>query len=135
MSASVLFKKALLYFALVFGAGFVLGVVRVLVLIPMMPERYAELLEMPLMLAVIYFSARYIVRASGQQISAPAALGVGLLALALLLLVEFTLVLGLRGLTLAEYIESRDVVSGTAYAVSLIFFALAPWLFQWNQRR
>ena len=128
MSAKTLLVKALLYFALVFAAGFVLGVVRVLVLLPLMPERYAELLEMPLMLAVIYFTARYIIKVSGPRASAAALLAVGLVALAMLLLVEFTLVLGLRGLTLAEYIESRDIISGTAYALSLVYFGIAPWL-------
>jgi hypothetical protein len=46
-------KAGLAYFALVFGAGFVLGVLRVSFLVPRFGERIAELGEMPLMLAVI----------------------------------------------------------------------------------
>ena len=43
------------YFALVFGAGFVLGVLRISFLVPRFGERLAELAEMPLMLLVIVY--------------------------------------------------------------------------------
>jgi hypothetical protein len=39
---------------------------------------------------------------------------------------ELTLVLALRGLTIRQYLSSRDPVSGTAYYVSLGVFALLP---------
>ena len=41
---------ALAYFLIVFGAGFLLGTIRVLLLLPVLGERAAELLEMPFML-------------------------------------------------------------------------------------
>lgn len=56
------FKPAVAYFLLVFGAGFVLGTVRVLLILPLVGERAAELLEMPLMLTVIVFAARWMNR-------------------------------------------------------------------------
>ena len=40
----------------------------------------------------------------------------------------FTLVLWLRGWTLAEYYESRDPVSGAVYVIMLGLFALMPLL-------
>ena len=60
-------KFGLLYFTLVFVAGFILGTTRVLLLVPQVGERNAELIEMPLMLVVIYFSARFIVRKLGED--------------------------------------------------------------------
>ena len=56
------FKAAVAYFALVLGAGFVLGTIRVPFLVPRLGERYAELLEMPIMFVVIVLAARYVVR-------------------------------------------------------------------------
>jgi len=52
----------------------------------------------------------------------------GFLALGLLLVAEFTLVLWLRGLSISEYLASRDPVSGTVYYVLLGVFALMPVL-------
>ena len=120
-----------LYFLLVFGAGFVLGVIRTLVLLPVLEARTAELLEVPLMLAVIYFAARLIVhwltpRLPEQKSSATAFFAVGSLALALLLLAEFGFVLQLRGLSLAEYFATRDPVAGAAYYGSLLIYWFAP---------
>jgi hypothetical protein len=47
-----------LYFALAFGAGFVLGTIRVLWVVPRVGERTAELMETPIMLVVIMLAAR-----------------------------------------------------------------------------
>ena len=54
--------------------------------------------------------------------------GVGIVALALLFVAEFTLVLWLRGLTIHEYIARRDPVAGTVYIVMLGAFAIMPLL-------
>ena len=55
-------KAILLYFFIVLGTGFALGVVRVPFLVPQLGERYAELLEMPIMFVVIVLAARHVVR-------------------------------------------------------------------------
>ena len=75
--------SGLFYFALVFAAGFLFGAARELLVTPSLGPRAAELLEMPVMLAVIWFSARLVV--SRQPMSTGEALGCGLLGLALLL--------------------------------------------------
>jgi MFS family permease len=117
-----------LYFALVFAAGFVLGPVRLFWLVPRVGERMAELIEMPIMLVVIILAARWIARRPSLPPTRPARLGVGLVALALLLGAEFGVVLGLRGLTIAEYFANRDPVSGTVYTVMLAALAAMPLL-------
>lgn len=121
-------KAGIVYFALVFAAGFVLGAIRVPFVVPRLGVRTAELLEMPLMLMVILFAARFVVRRFALPPRAGPRLGAGIVALALLLGAEFTLVLGLQGLTLADYAASRDPVAGTVYALMLGVFAAMPLL-------
>lgn len=114
-------KAGILYFALV------LGPFRILWLVPRFGIRLAELMETPIMLVVVILAARWVVR----RFTLPptfSRLGVGFIALGLLLAAEFTLVLRLRGLTIAEYLASRDPVSGTAYYAMLGVFAVMPLL-------
>jgi hypothetical protein len=119
--------RGLVYFGLVFGVGFMLGFVRVLWIVPRVGVRTAELLEAPLMLAVIYFSARYITQRFKASRSVDY-LHSGLLALLLLVIVEFSAVLALQGLSIREYLSERDPVAGAVYVVMLVVFAAMPWL-------
>jgi hypothetical protein len=88
----------------------------------------AELMETPLMLAVIIVAARAIVRRLAIPPAPARRLGMGSVALALLLIAELTLLLRLRGLSIAEYVAGRDPVSGTVYAGMLGVFAVMPSL-------
>lgn len=121
-------KAGALYFAAVFGAGFILGPIRILWAVPRFGPRVAELMETPLMLAVIIVAARAIVRRLAIPPAPAPRLGMGGVALALLLIAELTLVLRLRGLSIAEYVAGRDPVSGTVYAGMLGVFAVMPSL-------
>jgi hypothetical protein len=119
-------KAGMLYFALVFGAGFVLGIPRVLWLAPWLGTRTAELIESPIMLVVILFAAGWVVRRFSLPPTVAARLGAGLIALGLLLAAEFTVVLKVRGLTLAQYVSGRDPVAGTVYILMLLAYAVMP---------
>ena len=121
-------KAGVLYFALVFGAGFVLGPIRILWAVPRFGTRMAELMEAPLMFVVTIIAARWIVRRLAVPSTLPSRLGMGFVALGLLLVAEFTLVLWLRGLSIGEYLATRDPVSGTVYYVLLGVFAIMPLL-------
>lgn len=128
-------KAGGLYFVLVFGAGFVLGTIRQLLVIPRLGVMWAELLEMPLMLVVIVAAARWVVRRLSVPPKRGARLGMGGVALALLLGAEIGVVLELRGLTLAEYVAQREPVSGVVYLVMLAVYAATPWLIEvWDER-
>ncbi len=123
-----LLKAGAAYFALVFGAGFVLGSIRVLWVVPRFGERTAELMETPLMLVVTILAARWITRRLIMPTTRSTRLGVGLVALGLLLVAEFTVVFWLRGLTIDQYFASRDPVAGAVYIVMLGVFAMMPLL-------
>jgi hypothetical protein len=120
-------KAALTYFALVFGAGFVLGIVRTLWLVPFVRERTAEFIETPVMLIVVWLSARFIVGRLNEATQVRR-LGIGTLALCLLLLAEWGVVRFLREQSMGEYVATRDPVSGAVYLLALVLFAAAPSL-------
>jgi hypothetical protein len=121
-------RPALLYFALVFGAGFVLGPLRVLFVVPHIGARAAELAEMPLMLVVIWLAARWIARRGTPPPAPGERIAIGTLAAVLVMLADIGVGIALRGLSLAEIFTGRDPVSGTAFYLALVFCALAPRL-------
>jgi hypothetical protein len=88
----------------------------------------AELMETPLMLVVTVAAAWWIVRHFAVPSNISTRLGMGCIALGLMLIAEFTLVLWLRGLSIKEYLASRDSVSGTVYYLMLGVFAIMPLL-------
>jgi len=119
-------KAGALYFALVFGAGFVLGTLRVLFVVPRLGGRNAELIEAPLMLAVTFLAARWTVRRLAVPPVWRHSLAMGCVALGLLLAAELGVVLGLRGLSPGEYFRTLDPVAGTVYYALLAAFAVMP---------
>jgi hypothetical protein len=120
-SSALILRAGTSYFALVFGAGFLLGSFRVPFLVPRLGERAAELLEAPVMLAVIFVAARHVVRRFG--LTAEASLFVGVLALALLIGAELIL-----SAAMGRNITDRDPVSGAVFLASLTLYAVLPWL-------
>jgi hypothetical protein len=119
-------KPAAAYFGLVFGAGFLLGTIRVPFLVPSFGERIAELIEAPIMLFVIVLAARWVVRRLCAGCGGAALLGVGAIAASLVLAADVAVGIGLRGMTLAQVFLERDAVSGTVYYLLIALFAAMP---------
>ena len=90
-------KAGVLYFALVFAAGFVLGTIRTLWIVPRLGVRAAELMELPVMLGVSILAARWVVRHVGIPPQWPRRLAMECIALGLMLLAELGLALWVRG--------------------------------------
>src|SRR3990172_11480754 len=85
-------------------------------------------IEAPIMLVATILAARWVARRGTVPPTTSARLGVGFVALSILLVAEFTVVLWLRGLTIDQYFASRDPVAGTVYIVMLGVFAIMPLL-------
>jgi len=117
-------KAAASYFAIVFGTGFLLGPLRVLWLVPRVGVRTAELIEIPFMLVVILWAARF----SNRRYPAASRVLTGVLALAMLLAAEVVLGVALTGASPIQVLFDRDPISGTAYYASLAVFGAMPWL-------
>ena len=123
---SVILKASVTYFGLVFGAGFILGTIRVLFVVPRFGDRVAELMEAPLMLSITVFAARWAVHKFKVSVAYGDRIVVGLLALILLVMLEFTIVLWLRGITLTAYFRERDPLAATIYYLLLVVYAMMP---------
>ena len=121
-------KAGFVYFAIVLGSGFILGAFRVPIVVPRIGERWAELAEMPIMAAVIFFAAGYILRRFPQVRTPARSLSSGFLALLLTAAAEVGLATLLQNQTLGDFISSRDKISGAAYIVLLLVFAVMPRL-------
>jgi len=121
-------KAGALYFALVFGSGWILGPVRELWVVPRLGRTAGVLLEAPLMLAVTIAAARWV----GRRLAPPTApgtrLAVGPTGLGLLLVAEVAGMRWLRGLSVADYLASFRSVAGGVTALLFLLFAAMPAL-------
>jgi hypothetical protein len=115
-----------LYFVIVFAAGFLLGIARTLWVVPRVGTRTAELMEAPLMLVLTFLAARWVVRRFRVPFTNKNRLSMGAIALALMLLAEFSLVLAVRGMTIQQYFATRDPLATAVYYLLLLIFALMP---------
>jgi hypothetical protein len=118
-----------LYFGLVFGAGFLFGPVRVLLIQPQIGSRAAELVEAPLMLTAILIAGRWIGRSWCRSLSDLASLCVGLTVAGLVLTADVVVGVGLRGMSVVEVFTDRDVVTGPVYYGLIAVTAATPWWF------
>jgi hypothetical protein len=80
-----------IYFLIVFLTGFVLGALRVLVIVPRLGDVSAVLLELPLMLAASWLVCRHLIRRMGVAADLMPRLLMGLTGLTLLMLAEMAL--------------------------------------------
>ena len=120
-------KAAAAYFGVLFGVGFALGPIRVLLLEPRTGTRTAELIEAPVMLAVIVWAGRKVGRRWCAGMGPAARLAVGLIAAGLVLAADLAVGVGLRGLSAVEVFTGRDPVAGPIYYALVALAAVAPW--------
>jgi hypothetical protein len=117
---------AIVYFAAVFGAGFMFGVIRTLFITPAVGESTAELIEAPFMLVVIVAIAWVLARRHRGP-RAELAIG-GAVAALLVLAADLAVGVGLRGLSAQAVLFERDPIAGCVYYVLIAVFAAMPYL-------
>ena len=118
---------ALLYFALVFAAGFVLGAIRTLVVAPRWGELPATLLEAPVMLVVSWRACGASIRRFGVR-GRRAGLSMGAMAFCLLMAAELALSLFAFRRSPAQYLHAFATWAGGVGLASQIGFGVFPLL-------
>ena len=117
----------LLYFGVVFGAGFLLGPIRVVWLEPRLGPIIATACEAPFLLMAMLVAARWVPRVLNIRREPKTLILVGIGALVLLQIADFTVGFWLRGITRAEQVAQFRTGQGNIYAALLALFAIMPW--------
>jgi hypothetical protein len=113
------------YFLIVFACAFVTGVVRTLFVTPALGPTLAVMAEVPLIIAVSWLVARWMVLRTVPMRRAALAMA-GMIAFALLMAAEAALAKALTGQSPAQWAASLFVVPGLIGLAGQLVFALMP---------
>ncbi len=123
-------KAGTLYFAAVFALGFVLGTLRVLVVIPALydfgGETAAIFIELPIILTGSWFICRWIVTRYAVPTAINVRAAMGAIAFALLMIAETVLSVTAFGQTMGEHFAAYATFNGALGLGGQIVFALFP---------
>ncbi len=114
------------YFALVFVVGFALGVLRGILLVPLVGELWAVAIELPVMLGVSWCVCGLLVTRMGVPPAVPSRLVMGGVAFALLLLAELGVSLLLLDRTPADHLATYARPPNQFGLCAQLLFALFP---------
>ncbi len=120
-------RPAALYFALVFAAGFLLAIPRILVLTPRVGEVIAVLIECPIILLISFLLAHWVVRRFAPRAGPAQRLAIGLIAFALLITTE-VLVSWVRGTAPTEFAATLLLPARAIGLAAQVLFAFFPLL-------
>ncbi len=119
-------KAAIGYFAIVFAAGFALGIVRVLAVVPLLGELRAVQIELPLILVISWVTCGWIVNRYSVPDKLISRLTMGGVAFALVMCAELgTSVLVMKH-TVAEHFAAYRKAPAALGLLAQIGFALIP---------
>jgi hypothetical protein len=126
----------LVYFLLVYAFGFATGIVREFFITPRTGLTLALWIELPVMIAVSFLAARFVVRRFGVRNYLQERLAMGLVALLLLVLAEEIMSWTLRGISVFTLWAHFSVLAAIANFAGLLLFALMPLMIGiWAERQ
>jgi hypothetical protein len=119
-------RAGLLYFVMVFSLGFLLGTVRVLVLIPRLGELVSTCIELPIILSAAWLASDWLI--TRLQVSSQwwTRLSMGLIAFGLLMAAELALSVWLVGNTVQEHFAAYGTLPHAIGLAGQAVFALIP---------
>ncbi len=114
------------YFGVVFAAGFVLGGVRVTLVVPRIGEAAAVALELPVMLAVSWIACRWLIGRFAVPVDRKSRFVMGATAFAVLLAAEVGVSMIIFGRTIAGFVDQYRSVAGLLGLAGQLAFAAFP---------
>jgi hypothetical protein len=122
------FKAGLAYFATVFAVGFVLGALRVLVVVPRVGEMAGVLIELPIMLLVSWVVCGWLLNRFSVPYKPTLGVLMGAVAFALLMLAELWVSVFAFGRSLAEHFGSYRSLNAILGLAGQLGFAAFPYI-------
>ncbi len=119
-------KAGCVYFVIVFAAGFVLGTVRVLLLVPILGEAGAVLTELPFILVISWLVCRWLIAGAPVPATLSARTVMGVMAFVLLMAAEGALAIFVFGQDVSGYLQSYRSIPAILGLAGQIAFALFP---------
>lgn len=119
-------RAGLIYFAVVYTVGFVLGMARTLLVAPAIGDVPATLIELPLMIFASYVAARAVIDRVLSAPTRPERTVMGAAALMALLTAEAAMAGPMRGWSLADWIASFATFEGALTLLAFALFGLMP---------
>jgi hypothetical protein len=126
-------RAGFLYFVAVFSIGFLLGTIRVLVLIPRLGELVSTFIELPIILSAAWLVSIWLTGHFQVPSTWKVRLSMGGIAFGLLMMAELTLSVWLFGSTVQGHFEGYLSLSQAVGLAGQVTFALFP-LLQMGQR-
>lgn len=114
------------YFAIVFAAGFILGAVRTLVLVPRIGAAPAVLVELPFMLAIAFVACRWLVSRLVVSPASRARVTMGVVAFVLLMAAELALSILAFGGSVGGFFAALSTPAGLLGLAGQVAFAALP---------
>lgn len=117
-----------LYFALAFAAGFVLGTIRVLAVVPAVGETLAVLIELPIMLTISWIACSFVIRRLNVPATVNDRIAMGVAAFVLLMIAEVGVAWLLGRRSVSDYLAHYTELAGALGLAGQIVFATFPLL-------
>jgi hypothetical protein len=119
-------EAAMAYFAVVFSCAFLIGICRVLFLAPVLGKTGAVLIELPIVLAISWFSSGFLIRRFRLLRKLTQRLAMGGIAFAITMVAEVAFSTFAFGQSLSAYLEGIMNLAGVLGLSSQLGFALIP---------
>lgn len=119
-------KAGLGYFAIVFPIAFAFGIFRTLVLVPAIGKMAGVIIELPLLLAVSWVAALWLISRFNVPARLAARLTMGGVAFVVLMVVEACFSVFVFGQPFTQYLEAYHTAAGQLGLAGQIAFALLP---------
>jgi hypothetical protein len=121
-------RAGVAYFGIVFAAGFVLGTIRTMLLIPRLGETVSVLIELPIILFISWIVCGRVIDWFSVPPRAKHRFVMGITAFALLIVAELCLSVFLLGTSVAGHFENYRSTNADLGLAGQIAFAVFPYI-------